>query len=86
MGAVLAHCMPDGSERPIAHASRSLSPTQCNYSQIERVALPCVFGVKKFYALLSGHAFELISWHYLTSIGRPQRKHLLVFVDGHSYS
>ena len=48
IGTVLAHRMPDGSEHPIGYASRSLSKSQRNYSQIEREALALVFGVQHF--------------------------------------
>ena len=34
--AVLSHRMPDGSEKPIAYASRSLTKTDKRYTQIER--------------------------------------------------
>ena len=46
VGAVISHVMTDGSER------RTLSKSECNYSQIEKEALSIIFGVKKFYNFL----------------------------------
>ena len=43
VSAVLAHLMPDGSERPIAYASQTLSKAERNYSQLEKEGLACVF-------------------------------------------
>ena len=63
VGAVLAHRIPDGSERLIGYASRSLSASQRNYSQIEKEALALVFGVQRFHAYLFGHSFELVTEH-----------------------
>ena len=43
--AVLSHTMPDGTERSIAFASRTLTKTEKNYAQLEKDALSLVYGV-----------------------------------------
>ena len=53
--------MPDGTERPIAYASRSLSVAEKNYSQLDREGLSLIFGVKKFHQYLYGAAFTLLT-------------------------
>ena len=61
VGAILAHKMPNGSERPVAFASRTLSCSEKNYSQIEKEQGPsmCLWG-KKFHQYLYGHHKPLI--------------------------
>ena len=54
LGAVISYVMEDGSERPIAYASRSLGKAEQGYSQIEKEGLAIVFGVKKFHKYLYG--------------------------------
>lgn len=54
---------PDGQERPVGYASRTLSKAEQNYSQIEKEGLACVFGVKRFHCYLYGRSFILSSDH-----------------------
>ena len=49
LGAVISHVFPNGLERPIAFASRTLTTSERNYSQLEKEALSLVFAVKKFH-------------------------------------
>ena len=61
LGAVLSQKMPDGSDRPIVYASRTLNTAECNYSQLEKEGLACIFGVKKFHDYIFGRHFELVT-------------------------
>ena len=63
LGVVLSHCMEDGQERPIAYASRTLTPAEKKYSQLEREGLAIIFGVKKFHNYLYGRKFIIESDH-----------------------
>ena len=57
IGAVLFYHYSDGSERPITNVSKTLTDTQCRYSQIHKKDLAVVFALKKYYQFLYGRLF-----------------------------
>ena len=63
IGAVLAHRESNGEEQPIGFVSRTLTAAEKNYSQIEKEALACIFGITKFPTYLYGHKFMLVTDH-----------------------
>ena len=86
VGAVLSHRMDDGSERPVAYASRSLAPAERKYAQLEKEGLAIVFerkfqvGGPVFVCNFSSGLQALLSWSVdtlITSVCEPPPVHNL---------
>ena len=59
----ISHGMEDGSEKPIAYASRSLSAAEHQYFQLDKEVLDIIFAVTKFCQYLIGQHFTILSDH-----------------------
>ena len=95
IGAVMSHVLPNGTERPIAFASRTLSTAERNYAQIDIEAFTIVWAVRKFHTY--GRDFVLLTNHKpLTAIFNPEKdlpamtaarlQRYALFFAGHRYS
>uniref|UniRef100_A0ABM0MTM2 Uncharacterized protein K02A2.6-like n=1 Tax=Saccoglossus kowalevskii TaxID=10224 RepID=A0ABM0MTM2_SACKO len=63
LGAILTQRDSTGSVAVISLASRSLTPVEQRYSQVEREALAVTWGVLHYHLYLYGHKFEVMSDH-----------------------
>jgi len=78
LGAVLSQKQGDGCVHPIAYASRSLQPHQCNYRITELETLGVVWASKHFRPYLLGHHCLVLTDHSacisLLNASRPSAK------------
>ena len=63
LGAVFDQIQLDGTEKPVAFASRTLTVTERKYSIVEKEALACVWATEKWRTYLWGHRFTLRTDH-----------------------
>ena len=74
LGAVISRITEEQEERPIAYASRSLTPAEKNFSVIENEALAIIFAIRKFQQFLYGRRFTLLTDHQpLTLLFGPKK-------------
>ncbi|XP_014668899.1 PREDICTED: uncharacterized protein K02A2.6-like [Priapulus caudatus] len=83
-------CLLQGG-KPVAFASKSLSPAESNYSNIEREMLALVFGINRFHTYLFGKEFvvetdhkplEMI-WKKPLKSAPPRLQRLLIKIQGY---
>ena len=63
VAAIMNQKQPNGDIRPVAYASRTVTPTERRYSQTEREALSVLFGIQRFSVYLYGMQFTVYSDH-----------------------
>ena len=96
LGAVISHII-DGQEKPIAYASRTLSPAEKNYAQLDKEGAAIVFGIRKFHQYLFGRrTFKVYTDHKplvglfkcdkaIPIMASPRIQRWALFLSGYSY-
>ena len=63
LGAVLMQQDPNNQWRPVAYASKAMTPTEQRYAQVEKEALAITWGCERFLQYLLGLPFEIKTDH-----------------------
>lgn len=64
VGAVLSHCKKGESvKKPLGFMSRTLTPAEKRYSQLDKEGLAVIFGIQRFHKYLYGRAFKSCTDH-----------------------
>ncbi|XP_052131635.1 uncharacterized protein K02A2.6-like [Frankliniella occidentalis] len=69
VSAVLAHIYPDGLERPVASASRTLTPAERRYDTFNKEATALLFGITKFHKYIYGKSGLIIYTDHKPLVG-----------------
>lgn len=94
IGAALLQPDNDNTMKPIAFASKSLTPTEQRYACIERELLAIVFGVQRFHTYVFGRHFDVITDHRplvmilnkpITS-APPRLQRMVISLNGYNFS
>ena len=63
VGAVLSHTIEDGTDRPISCFSRTLSPIEKNYSQLDNEGLLIIYRLRKCQQFVYGRHVTIVTDH-----------------------
>ena len=72
------HVFPNGVERPIAYAYRTLTLAEKGYAQLEKEALSLIYGVKEFHYFLYGSIRIHSGYRTQTSIDNYRYKERII--------
>lgn len=79
VAAVLSQVDDNGDEKPVAYASRTLTPAERNYAQLDREGLSIVFAMKKWHKFVLGQQIRIVTDHKpllgLFGEGKPIPEH-----------
>ncbi|XP_065092789.1 uncharacterized protein K02A2.6-like [Ochlerotatus camptorhynchus] len=79
IGANIRHRFPDGTEKVIQHASRSLTPTERGYGQIDKEALALVYAVQ--YVSTTKFGYVDILSRLINSAVKPEEDFVIASVQ-----